>query len=106
MDRSTAQTSRTSIEALRLTKQRLPALTVKCSGSLNQRRTLRNSRGELSATSMREAEKREPSWANSHDREQPRTDWRRQPGTRSKGVLRLIRARSCGEAEARTPIMC
>ena len=48
-----------------------------------------------------------PPWpGRRQDREQPLTDWRRQPGARSNAVLRLIRGRSCGEAGARTPIMC
>ena len=63
MDRGTAQPSRTSIEALRLTSQRLPALIVNCGGNSHQGRTLLDSRGELSV--RRVTEKGEPSWAKS-----------------------------------------
>ena len=61
---------------------------------------------------LRVAEKGEPFRANMQavnvwDREQPRTDWQRQRGTRSRRVLRLIRAQGCVvRREARTQSCC
>ena len=96
-----AQSSRTTIEALRLTSQRLLALTVKCSGSPQPR-------VHTSQQPWRTQCQGEPSWANS---KRLSVSSHALIGGVSQAraanvVLRLIRAGSCGEAGARTPIMC